>query len=219
MRTFARLLAKRRFYQTRASCLKLIYLSELKWRYLRTRKQQMVRRFPAEWRVLFVEPYAVGRENRFRRQRDQHVTYLTVPYFKNFPQAGLQKLMRFKLVRAAVILANLCWLWTVLQISGFRRPGALVVSNIYYAPVVRLLFRQTPVIYDCNDDHLAFPLTPSWARGYFLSLCRRADRIVCSSQALQKKIPAVHQSKVSLIGNGVDTSLFAKRGGAAPEEM
>ncbi|MGH7494608.1 MAG: glycosyltransferase [bacterium] len=199
--------------------MKIVYLSEIKWRYLRTRKQQMVRRFPKDWQIFFVEPYARGRENRFRRQRENNVTYLTVPYFKNFSQAWLQRLISFVPVRAGVILINACWLWLVLRRSKFRRPNLLVVSNIYYGPVVRLLFGKTPVIYDCNDNHLAFPMTPSWARGYFLSFCRRADCIVCSSLALKKRIPPEHHHKVLLIGNGVDASLFARRIEAIPENM
>jgi len=199
--------------------LKIIYLAELKWQYLRTRKQQIITRFPADWRVLFIEPFTVGRANHFSRQQENQVTYLTVPYFKNFPQVMLQKLLRLAPVRGGVILANACWLWLVLHFSEFHRPQALVVSNIYYAPVVRLLFRHTPVLYDCNDDHLAFPLTPAWARKYFLSLCRRANRIVCSSQALKLKIPAADRAKVVLIGNGVDTALFTARAATMPEDL
>ena len=199
--------------------MRILYLSEIKWRYLRTRKQQMARRFPKDWQILFVEPYALGRENRFHRQRENNVTYITVPYFKNFPQAWMRKLVGFAPVRAGVIITTTFWLWSVLQLSGFREPNILVVSNIYYAPIVRLLFRKTPLIYDCNDDHLAFPMTPSWAPRYFTSLCRRADRIVCSSRALQKKIHREHNHKVLFIGNGVDARLFQERVMAPPEEM
>lgn len=197
--------------------MKIVYLSELKWRYLRTRKQQMVRRFPQSWRILFVEPYALGRENCFRRRQEQNVVHVTVPYFKNFPQAWLQKLMGCKLVRAAVIFANACWLEAVLQVSGFRRADVVVVSNLYYAPIVRLLFGKIPVIYDRNDDHLSFPMTPPWAPRYFFSLCRRADKIVCSSPSLTNQIPAEHRQKVLLIGNGVDTGLFKEAAHPAPE--
>jgi glycosyltransferase involved in cell wall biosynthesis len=179
----------------------------------------MVRRFPKDWQILFVEPYTVGRENRFSRRQENNVLYITVPYFKNFPQSWLQKLLNFSLIRAGVILASACWLWVVLQTTGFRRPQVLVASNIYYAPIVRLLFKKTPVIYDCNDDHRAFPMTPSWVGGYFLSLCGRADRIVCSSQALKKNVPDEHQAKVLLIGNGVDVSLFQQRVATVPESL
>ncbi len=198
--------------------MKIVFLSELKWRYLRTRKQQLVRCFPKEWQILFAEPYTVGRENFLSRRQENNVTYITVPYFKNFPQTGLQKLLLVPPVRAGVILANACWLWIVLQKSGFRRPEVVVVSNIYYAPILRLLFGKTPVIYDCNDDHLAFPMTPPWARRYFSSLCRRADRIVCCSQTLKKNIAAGHRHKTLLIGNGVDAGLFTPPA-TIPREM
>jgi glycosyltransferase involved in cell wall biosynthesis len=199
--------------------LKLLFLSEIKWRYLRTRKQQILRRFPKDWQILFVEPYTVGRENRFRPQREENITYLTVPYFKNFPQRWLQRLLSFAIVRGVVIIVNALWLGIVLRATGFRRPEVVMVSNIYYARIIRWLFAGRPVIYDCNDDHLSFPLTPKWARGYFLSLCRRADRIVCSSQALREIIPSENRHKITLIGNGVDTALFRRDKFSLPEAM
>ncbi len=199
--------------------MQVLFLSEIKWRYLRTRKQQIVRRFPKDWQILFVEPYTVGRENRFRPQREENITYLTVPYFKNFPQRWLQRLLRLAVVRGAVTFVSALWLRLVLWRTGFRRPDVVLVSNIYYAQIIRMLLAGRPVIYDCNDDHLSFPLTPKWARKYFLSLCRRANRIVCSSQALRETIPDERRHKIALIGNGVDTSLFRERPGEIPEAL
>jgi len=199
--------------------MKILFLSEIKWGYLRTRKQQLVRRFPKDWRILFVEPYTVGRENYFQSQHEGNVTYLTVPYFKNFPQRWLQRLLSFAAIRGAITLANAIWLKIVLLQTGFYRPNIVLVSNIYYADIIRLLFSKRPVIYDCNDDHLSFPLTPKWAKNYFLRLCRRANRIACSSQALRENIPPAHQNKIVMIGNGVDTALFRENAGEIPAAM
>jgi glycosyltransferase involved in cell wall biosynthesis len=199
--------------------MQILFLSEIKWRYLRTRKQQIVRRFPQDWQILFVEPYTVGRENCFRPQREENITFLIVPYFKNFPQQWLQRLLSFTIMRGVVTLISALWLWFVLRRTGFRRPEAVLVSNIYYATIIKLLMGGRPVIYDCNDDHLSFPLTPKWARKYFLALCRRADRIVCSSQALRENIPHEHQPKIVTIGNGVDVSLFREHTGEISEAL
>ncbi len=199
--------------------MKILFLSEIKWRYLRTRKQQIVRRFPRDWQILFVEPYTVGRENRFRLQREGNLSHLTVPYFKNFPQRWLQRLLSLAVVRGVVTLVSAAWLWIILRTKGFSRPDVVLVSNIYYANIMHFFLPDRPVIYDCNDDHLSFPLTPKWARKYFLSLCRRADRIVCSSQALREIIPSEHRHKIAMIGNGVDTSLFGTNIGEIPETL
>ena len=199
--------------------LKLVFFSEIKWSYLRTRKQQMIRCLPKDWQILFVEPYTLGRENRFQPQREGNLTYLTVPYFKNFSQRWLQALLRIEPLRGAVILAITGWVWMALRATGFRQPDIVLVSNIYYAPVITRLVQQQPVVYDCNDHPLAFPNTPAWASRYFRSLCHRADKIVCCSHALGEIVPPHHRHKTVFIGNGVDTALFRDCTVARPEAM
>jgi glycosyltransferase involved in cell wall biosynthesis len=195
--------------------MKIIFFSEIKWQYLRTRKQQLIRRFPAAWQILFLEPYAAGRPNGFRLQWDNNVCFVTLPYFKNFPQRWLQMIVSFKIVRLFVIAVAAIWAWVLIRRSGFGKSHTgvadlVMVSNVYAAPLVRWLAKRRPVIYDCNDNHLGFPLTPKWAEKYFESTCARADRIVCASQSLAEIIPTAHQNKIVFIGNGVDSGLFLK---------
>jgi glycosyltransferase involved in cell wall biosynthesis len=191
--------------------MKIIFFSEIKWQYLRTRKQQLVRRFPADWKILFLEPYAAGRANSLRLQWDKNIGFVTVPYFKNFPQRWVQTMVSFKLIRGGVVLFATLWAWILIWRSGFRHADLVMVSNVYTAPLWRRLAKRKPVIYDCNDNHLGFPLTPAWAEKYFRRTCERADRIVCASQSLAEIIPAGHQSKIVFIGNGVDSGLFLKK--------
>ena len=196
--------------------MQIIFFSEIKWQYLRTRKQQLVRRFPADWKILFIEPYTAGKPNSFRLQWDKNVGFVTLPYFKNFPQRRLQQLLTFRIVRAVVIGIAALWAWLLIWRSGFRRADLVMVSNVYAAPLWRWLKRGRPVIYDCNDNHLGFPLTPAWAEKYFKKTCARSDRIVCASHSLAVIIPAAWQNKVVYIGNGVDSGLFLKN--VAPAE-
>jgi len=202
--------------------MKILFFSEIKWQYLRTRKQQLIRRFPANWQILFLEPYAAGRANSFRLQWDNNVCFVTLPYFKNFPQRWLQRLVSLLIVRAGIIGMAAVWAWVLMWRSGFRRHDLVMVSNIYAAPLVRWLkspfglAKGKPVIYDCNDHHLSFALTPPWAERYFVSTCRRADRIVCVSASLAETIPPASRGKVLVIGNGVEYARFA--GNAAPAE-
>jgi len=194
--------------------MQILFFSEIKWQYLRTRKQQVIRRFPAEWKILFIEPYAAGRANSFRLQWDKNVGFVTLPYFKNFPQRWVQRLVSFRLVRAIIIVISALWVWLLLWRSGFRRRDVVMVSNIYTAPLVRWFAKGKPVIYDCNDHHLSFALTPPWAERYFASTCRRADSIVCVSDSLAETLPPESRGKVRVIGNGVEYARFA--GNAAP---
>jgi glycosyltransferase involved in cell wall biosynthesis len=194
--------------------MRIVFFSEIKWQYLRTRKQQLLRRFPKEWKILFLEPYVVGRPNSFRLQREDNVCFVTLPYFKNFPQRWIRHLLSYCVMRALVIAIATIWAWVLMWQSGFRRPELLMVSNIYAAPLVRWFAKGKPVIYDCNDHHLSFALTPPWAERYFVSTCRRANRIVCVSASLAETIPPESRGKVLVIGNGVEYARFA--GNATP---
>lgn len=192
----------------------IVFFSEIKWQYLRTRKQQLVRRFPADWKILFLEPYAAGRPNSFRLQWDRNVAFVTLPYFKNFPQKWIRRLVSFRIVRAGIIGLAALWARVLMWCSGFRQPDVVMISNVYAAPLLRRFGKRVPIIYDCNDNHLGFPLTPAWAEKYFKKTCARAGRIVCASQSLAEIIPTPFRNKIVCIGNGVDSGLFLK--GAAP---
>jgi glycosyltransferase involved in cell wall biosynthesis len=119
-------------------------------------------------------------------------------------------------VRAGIIGLAALWAWVLIWRSGFWRSELVMVSNIYAAPLLRWFGKKAPSIYDCNDNHLGFPLTPAWAESFFQSTCTQAARIVCASRSLAEIIPAAHQNKIVFIGNGVDTSLF--RQNPAPAE-
>ena len=43
----------------------VVWLAEIKWDYLRTRKQQLIRRRPDDARILYLEPYVRGKPNRY----------------------------------------------------------------------------------------------------------------------------------------------------------
>jgi len=124
--------------------MKIVFFSEIKWQYLRTRKQQIVRRFPADWQILFIEPYTAGKPNSFRVQWDKNVGFVTLPYFKNFPQSWMQALVSFKFVRAGVILFASLWAAVLIRRSGFQHADLIMVSNVYAAPLVRWQ-KATPV--------------------------------------------------------------------------
>jgi len=105
--------------------------------------------------------------------------------------------------------------------TGFRgRDAALYVSNIYYGRILRWLPRRVAV-YDCNDNHLAFPHTPAWARGYFERVVREVDAVVVSQPLLREEIEPLRRDGIVEIGNGVDFALFdaAWRNPARPAEI
>jgi glycosyltransferase involved in cell wall biosynthesis len=95
----------------------------------------------------------------------------------------------------------------------------LYVSNIYYAAILPFLSRSL-LLYDCNDDHLAFPDTPPWARKYFLGLARSADLVIAVSTRLAEILGEAGVRGVRLVGNGVDYDLFRSAAeSGVPDDM
>jgi glycosyltransferase involved in cell wall biosynthesis len=200
--------------------MKVVCFSEIQWRYVRTRKQQVLSRFPADWEILFLSSVVKGKPNNFRPLRDGRVTHVCVPVFKNVPQRWLRALLAFPPARFVWNAVLLLWVNSVLFATGFHRgERALYVSNIYYAAILPFI-RRSLLLYDCNDDHLAFPDTPRWARGYFLRLARSADLSIAVSTRLEEILREAGAPDVRLVGNGVDYDLFrAAAESGVPEDM
>jgi teichuronic acid biosynthesis glycosyltransferase TuaH len=200
--------------------LKIVCFSEIQWKYVRTRKQQVITRFPREWRVLFLSSVVKGRRNNFIPERDGNVLHVCVPIFKNFPQDSLKAAFSLAPVRFFWNVLVFLWVNVLLLVTGFGGADRVFyVSNIYYGAVLPLL-RRSVMFYDCNDDHLAFPDTPSWAEGYFRRVALEADFAVAVSTGLAERLRRVGVREVHRIGNGVDFELFKEAAGRGiPEEM
>jgi glycosyltransferase involved in cell wall biosynthesis len=201
--------------------MKVVVCAEVQWHYVRTRKQQILGRFPPDWAILFLQAYVRGRPNAWRPRRDGNVTYATVPVLKNVPNRGLRRLLELGAVRAVLNGMLLLWVWVVRGLTGFAgRDAALYVSNIYYGRILRWLPRRGAV-YDCNDNHLAFPGTPAWACGYFERVVRQVDAVVVSQPLLREEIEPLRRDGIVEIGNGVDFALFdaAREHPAHPAEI
>lgn len=195
--------------------MRVVVCSEVQWRYVRTRKQQIVERLPAEWPVLFLQSYVRGRPNVWRPRRDGRVTVATVPAFKSIPNPALRRLLDFGFVRVLGNLVLWAWVSCLRATTGFGgRDVALYVSNIYFGRILRFLPRRAAV-YDCNDNHLAFPGTPAWARGYLERVVRGVDAVVVSSPLLRAEVAPFTPRRIVEIGNGVDVALF-ERAAATP---
>ena len=141
--------------------MKVVVCSEVQWHYVRTRKQQLLRRFPSDWPVLFLQAYVRARPNAWRPRRDGRVTYVTVPAFKSVPNPTVRRLLDAGLVRVAANAVLALWVAWVRLITGFAGSDVvLIVSNIFYGRILSTMPRRVSV-YDCNDNHLAFPGTPA----------------------------------------------------------
>ena len=198
--------------------MQIVWFSEIKWDYLKTRKQQIISRKPADVRLLYLEPYVKGRRNHFRLRTEGDIFAVTVPFVKTAPFFPLRAVLDRHSARKAVdSVARLRVKMLLNQLAINPEKAGFVISNIYAADVVSRLSKRF-LLYDCNDDHSKFPGMREWTETYFYRTTRNADAIFASSQALMKKVIDVRggEDGVEYLGNGVDYAHF--QNGATPPE-
>ncbi|HXV13044.1 MAG TPA: glycosyltransferase [Candidatus Krumholzibacteria bacterium] len=198
--------------------MNVVWFAEIKWEYLRTRKQQIVLRRPHGVDVVFFEPYVKGRENRFDLRSVDGIRVATVPFVKSIPGRGpLRALLDRAPARRAVDAIAVRRVRAHLDAAGVRpAESVFVFSNIYALPVARAL-EPRRLVYDCNDAHGDFPGAPEWARAYRDDAFRAADAVVVSAARLRDDAVRVRGShaRVEVIGNGVDFAAFRRAADAA----
>jgi glycosyltransferase involved in cell wall biosynthesis len=199
--------------------MKIVWFSEIKWNYLRTRKQQIISRKPGDARILFLEPFKRYDRNHYRLRTEDPVLCATIPFLKSAPSFPWRTVLDRSSARSLVDLAARARIQQILKRLDFDpAETGFIVSNIYAADIVARLPRKF-LLYDCNDDHSSFPGMRSWTKAYFYKTSREADAVFASSQALLSKITEVRGGPDGCVylGNGVDYAHFQNTGGASAE--
>jgi teichuronic acid biosynthesis glycosyltransferase TuaH len=193
--------------------MKILYISEVQWRSQVSRKHQMIRRFPADWEVLFLSPANLARdENSFRVRSERvpaRVEYASVLLPK--PNSGVALLRALTPVLMAAGGAR------VMRMLRRFAPDVVVCSYLWAAPLLpRIRALGIPVVYDLNDLHPQFfPAARDDADRLFRELVAGATEVVASSESLQKEA-----GRGRTIGNGVDLEMFRGRvEGPRPPEL
>lgn len=190
----------------------IVCLAAARWSGMWARAQQFMVRLAAQNRVLFVEPPVTllaplkQKENlvlvtgAFRREGENLAVYrppAQLP-FGNL-RRGVNRLnMRLLAGRVRRELARLGWsptlLWTYL-------PGHVDL----------LAWFNCPVLYDCADEHAAFPglLDPRLVAAMEAELLVRADVALASAVRLQQSGRRVRED-VLLVPNAADVDHFAR---------
>jgi len=195
--------------------LDLLVLSEVKWNYLRTRKRFLISHFPGDTRVLFLQPISFSLPNNFLPKREGNVTFLSTPVLKPRTESKFyNRLVEFRALRCLLGVIIVLWVRLAMLLLGFKTNVTVLVSNVYFAPVIERL-KSNFVCYDCNDDPTVFPGVREWSKNYFRRTCRRADVTVACSESLARRIAPACGGRVSVIGNGVDYELFSRNVTAA----
>jgi len=191
----------------------IYWFSEIKWGYLKTRKQQILSRFPISDQIIFIEPVSRITANKYSLQNHRPVYNITIPHLRSIANSLLLYLINIKFVRKIISRIATTW-FLVIQFFNFNRPNIVVTSNVYWIDTIICLKNKYPdvkIIYDCNDNPLAFSTIPSSTREYFLRTISTANKIVIPHKSYTQFIPELYLNKVKIISNGVDYNVFQSK--------
>jgi glycosyltransferase involved in cell wall biosynthesis len=189
--------------------MQVVVFSEVKWRYMRTRKRFLLARFPADWPILFLEPLNRTDPSHIRPVVDGRVTVASLPVLKSKTTFRLvNALLGSALARA--LLTALVGYWVAHLLRAHTEPGLprlFYLSNVLFLPVAER-FEHALLLYDANDDPLGFPGTPPWVARYLERTLEQADVVVSCSAALAARLAAHGAREISVIGNGAEVEHF-----------
>jgi len=196
----------------------LIWFSEIQWDFLSTRKQRLLARFPATWRILFVEPFAVGRRSYWLPVKRGRVTVVTVPFLKTIPP-GKPQLFDNPLIRWLVTLAGRSVAAFWFRVLGFASAERIIgLSNIYWGKAAASMPCRVR-FYDANDDHLGFTPGQPWLHDSMRRFVEKADLIFYVSDPLLDKLRQRPDQRCVELGNGVEFDHFATPRPNIPEKL
>ena len=192
----------------------LLVLSEVRWGYFRTRKQFLLSRFPAPWRIFFAQPPAFGADDPWEPRQEGRVTVFTVPFLKPGTTSALyNRVSGTALGRAAIEWGAEAYLGRMLARLGVAPEPVVLASNIY-APALLSRLPKKLLLYDFNDHPLQFSGAPTWAAPYLRRTLAQAQGVFVVSEYYRRTLAAETDRPLILLGNGVEMAHFE-----APREL
>ncbi|MBO8130226.1 MAG: glycosyltransferase [Candidatus Marinimicrobia bacterium] len=190
---------------------KMVWFSEIRWDFMMTRKQQILKRFPKYWKILFIEPVVLDKKPHFIPKRENNIYIVTIPYLRGSNKKLLSKFIYNRIVSVFIKIFGeftaLFWIY-ILGFSGRDRVVAL--SSIHWGDFASRLKAKVK-FYDCNDDHLKFAENCPWAQKFLKKYLSTCNFMTYVSEELNEKIQRVFRIKSYLVSNGVDFEHFSKR--------
>ena len=189
--------------------MKIIWFSEIKWSYLRTRKQHILSNFKDNDEILFVEPLSFNLKNNFNISIEKNIKYITIPQIQNSDVKLFNVLLN--LFPAKFILRKIgnYLVQKLLNDTNFK-PDKLIISNVYWIDSLIELNKKLniEIIYDCNDNPLAFPNSKN-KLNYFTKTLKYSDKVIIPFDSYKNFIPTKFHNKIKVISNGVDSKLLS----------
>lgn len=189
---------------------KLVWFAEIKWDYLITRKQQILKRFPSDIEILYIEPYVLGKQQHWLPHRENNLTILTIPFLKNIPQPLIAGLFSILPIRWLLGFIGQAYFYLFSVLLGFSSSKRVIgLSSAYWGKIAARLPAKLH-FYDANDAHLDFPGTPAWLREYLVAYLKKSELSFSVSPEIHNSIEALGARNIHHLGNGVEFEHFSK---------
>ena len=190
--------------------MKIIWFSEIKWSYLRTRKQHILANFDNSDEILFIEPASFNLKNKFNISTEKNINYVTIPQIQNSDIKLLNYLVHFTPISILLKFLSKFFINQILKKISFN-PDIIITSNIFWIDYLKKLKNRNnlKIIYDCNDNPLAFPNALNKNK-YFHKTLKYSDHIIIPFKSYKNFIPEKYRDKIQIISNGVDSKLLVK---------
>ena len=188
--------------------MKIIWFSEIKWSYLRTRKQHILANFDDSDEILFIEPVSFNLKNKFNISIEKNIKYVTVPQIQNSDIKFLNYFIHYTPIKFVLKFLSKIFLNRILKQNSFE-PDIIITSNIFWIDYIKALKKKNNlnIIYDCNDNPLAFPNALN-KNDYFHNTLNYSDHIIIPFKSYQNFISEKYRNKIEIISNGVDSKLL-----------
>lgn len=187
--------------------MRIVWYSEVKWNYLRTRKQNLLAHFPPNDKILFFQPFSFVNKNFIFPRKEENVYYVTLPTYRKSKFKTFDKLMSFSIFRIFFYIVLKCYANFWIRILLKKTPDCICISNIYYLSLINN--NKTPIVWDFNDHPGQFGVQPSWAIQEFNKFINDTDNsIISSSIGITNYLNKEYNRLVNTIPNGVDLGKF-----------
>ncbi|MBC8196250.1 MAG: hypothetical protein H8E60_00030 [Candidatus Marinimicrobia bacterium] len=185
--------------------MNIVWFSEIRWDYLKTRKQHLLSQFPEGDKILFIQPFNLTKTEK-SKFIPSNISCITVPIFRRGNRLSniFSKYLLFRW-----IIYKITKFYTKMIIKKYYGNSDIVIciSNIFYIPIIEKL--NSRIFWDFNDDPAQFSPIPIWIEQKYIKLLSDPKTtIVSSSIGLEGMISKRFKKYPITIPNGVELSKF-----------
>lgn len=185
--------------------MNILCFSDIYWDFLWQRHQQMLTRFPDEWKIIYVQPSFIGLFLKqplsvLPRKVKNNILVVSFPFFTVLDRSPFSRRINEFLI--------VFWARFFNWVYNFKNP-VLVIYEPRFSCVIDKL-KECLVCYKVVDDRMEFTEVPRWIKSNIDFLIKKSDIIVTSSQHIFKKLSKIRNQNIFLVGNGAEVEHFKK---------